>query len=85
MNPMVVRLGMPFRELRPRAFGLRGPSLGQSSVLDNRVVGLVANGLAAALGVTAGLTFRDGWKTVGWVVAILGGIRAWNDLAALTR
>lgn len=87
MNGMVARLGMPIREARPRSFGLRGPGpyLGQSAVLDSRAVGLITNGLAAALGVTAGMTLRGGWRTVGWVVAILAGIRGWNDLTALSK
>jgi hypothetical protein len=84
MMNMVTRLGMPIIQ-RPLNLGYRRPILGQSSVLDNRVVGLLTNGLATALGVTAGLTFRGGWRTVGWVVALMAGIRAWNDLAALTK
>lgn len=81
---MVTRMGMPIIQRRPN-LGYRRPILGQSSVLDNRVVGLISNGFATALGVTAGLSFRGGWRTVGWLVALMAGIRAWNDFSALTR
>lgn len=87
MNQMVTRLGMPIREAYPRSFGLRGsgPYLGQSAVLDSRAWGLLTNGLATALGVTAGVSLTGAWRTVGWIVAVAAGLRAWNDLIALSR
>ena len=86
MMNMVTRMGMPIIERRPALnLGYRRPILGQSSVLDNRVVGFLTNGLATALGVTAGISLRGGWRTVGWIVAFAAGIRAWNDFSALTR
>jgi hypothetical protein len=95
MNGTPPELGVPFRISPPGYFpryapvhpslGLRHSGLGQAAILDNRLVSFLSNTGATVIGVMAGVHLGKIWSTVGWVVAVVAGLRALNDFSAMVK
>lgn len=63
----------------------RGPEMGQRGIeiLDNRFISLITNSGAAVIGGIAGWKFDGGLSTAAWVLSVVAGLRAINDLIAM--
>lgn len=93
MMSQPARLGVPMRITqypqrglyRPARRGLQGPRLGQSPILENRVVSLLTNVGATVVGGAAGLKLSGTWSTVAWVLSVVGFLRSLNDLSQLQK
>lgn len=87
----IQRLGAPLPWRPPTAsqMSLRN-KLGQEDapaapqgIFDNRLVRVVTNGGAAAIGFYTGVNSSGVWSTVGWVVGVVSSLAAVNELLSL--
>ncbi len=87
----IQRLGapLPWRPVTPAMMTPRR-RLGQEdappgSIFDNRFVRLISSGGAAAVGIYTGVKADGVWSTAGWVIGIVSGLAAMNELFTMRK